>query len=212
MKNPIFAPFFWKRQFLEKLPDNWAQKQTHTHTHTHTHNDNWAKKSPETPIFIVRKWPWTSYWLWLGPVVDFENPQTWTSYWLHSIYMLWSYYLVQVWGFWKLWSGPSRGFWSYYLVHVCFLAYKNSGFKRFGLHTQLSFCVFLCPIIWQFSKNSLFFKKRVQKLGFSIFSVLSLNFENSPFLGLLKHYKNRGFSNFWCFYVVEREENRQKKW
>ena len=38
------------------------------------------KKSPETPIFIVRKWPWPSYWLWLGPVIDFENPQTWPSY------------------------------------------------------------------------------------------------------------------------------------
>ena len=44
----------------------------------------------------------------------------------------------------------------YYLVQVgvlkviiwskfVFLAYKNSGFKRFGLHTQLSFCVFLVP-------------------------------------------------------------------
>ena len=82
-----------------------------------------------------------------------------------------SYYLVQVGVF---------GSYRYYLVQVCFIAYKNSGFKRF-LHTQLSFCVsFLCPIIWQFSKIA-FFKKRVQKLGFSIFSVLSLNFENSLF-------------------------------
>ena len=40
------------------------------------------------------------------------------------------YYLVQV-GVFKC----------YYLVQVCFLAYKNSGLKRFGLHTQLSFCV-----------------------------------------------------------------------
>ena len=31
-----------------------------------------------------------------------------------------SYYLVQVWGFQWLLSGPSRG---YYLVQVCFLAY-----------------------------------------------------------------------------------------
>ena len=93
----------------------------------------------------------------------------------------------------KLLSGPSLGvFGSYYLVQVgfleviiwskfVFLAYKNSGFKRFVLHTQLSFCVFFCP---QFSGNFLeiaFFKKRVQKLGFPIFSVLSLNFENSLF-------------------------------
>ena len=52
-----------------------------------------------------------------------------------------------------------------------------------------------------------FFKKRVQKLGFSIFSVLSLNFAN--FLGLLKHYKI-GVSAIFGFFVVEKEENRQK--
>ena len=78
----------------------------------------------------------------------------------------------------KLLSGPSLGvFGSYYLVQVgfleviiwskfVFLAYKNSGFKRFVLHTQLSFCVFfLSPIFWQFSKNSLFQKKGA-KIGF----------------------------------------------
>ena len=94
----------------------------------------------------------------------------------------------------KLLSGPSLGFlkviiwsklgflkviiWSKFV----FLAYKNSGFKRFVLHTQLSFCVFFCA---QLSGNFLkiaFFKKGVQKLGFSIFSVLSLNFETSLFL------------------------------
>ena len=88
LKNPIFAPFFLKKKVIfRKLANHWTHKNTHTHTHTHTHNDNWAKKSPKTPIFIVRKRPWTSYWLWLGPVTDFENPQTWTSYWLHSIYI-----------------------------------------------------------------------------------------------------------------------------
>ena len=123
----------------------------------------------------------------------------------------------------KLLSGPSLGvFGSYYLVQVgfleviiwskfVFLAYKNSGFKRFVLHTQLSFCVFFCP---QFSGNFLkitFFKKRVQKLGFSIFSVLSLNFEKYLFLGLLKHYKNRGFSNFLCFVLLKEKKTGQKK-
>ena len=86
-------------------------------------------------------------------------------------------------------SGPSR---CYYLGQVV-LAYNNSGFKRFLEHTVIILCFFLCPIIWQLSENSLF-QKRVQKLCFSIFCVLSLNFENSLFLGLLKHYKNRGFS------------------
>ena len=44
-----------------------------------------------------------------------------------------------------------------------------SGFKRF-LNTQLSFCVFSCSIIWQFSKNSLF-KKGCQNwvFQFSLF-------------------------------------------
>ena len=28
LKNPIFAPFFDKRQFFGKLPDNWAPKKT----------------------------------------------------------------------------------------------------------------------------------------------------------------------------------------
>ena len=53
-----------------------------------------------------------------------------------------------------------------------FLAYKNSGFKRYLAHTVIILCFFLCPIIWQLSENCLF-HKRVQKLGFSIFCVLS---------------------------------------
>ena len=56
----------------------------------------------------------------------------------------------------KLLSGPSLGFlnviiwsklgfinviiWSKFVFNL-----KNSGFKRFGLHTQLSFCVFFVP-------------------------------------------------------------------
>ena len=69
---------------------------------------------------------------------------------------------------------------------------------------------FFCP---QFSGNFLkiaFFKKRVQNLGFSIFSVLSLNFENSLFLGLLKHYKNRGFSNFCVLCCLKRRKQAKK--
>ena len=70
---------------------------------------------------------------------------------------------------------------------------------------------FFCP---QFSGNFLkiaFFKKRVQNLGFSIFSVLSLNYENSLFLGLLKHYKNRGFSTFLCFVLLKEKKTGKKK-
>ena len=72
----------------------------------------------------------------------------------------------------------------------------------------ISLFSFLFPVIFQFSKNSLFSKKGC-KIGFSIFSVLSYFFANSLFLALLKHYKNRGFSKFG-FFVVEREGNRQK--
>ena len=68
---------------------------------------------------------------------------------------------------------------------------------------------FLSPIFWQFSKNSLFQKKGAN-LGFSIFSVLGVNFENSLFLGLLKHYKNRGFSTCLCF-VLLKEKKQAKK-
>ena len=108
------------------------------------------------------------------------------------------YYLVQV-GVFKC----------YYLVQVCFLTYKNSGFKRFGLHTQLSFCVFFCAQLSGNFPKIAFFKKRVQKLGFSIFSVLSIKFENS-FFGLLKHYKNRGFSIFCVFCCWERRKQAKK--
>ena len=55
-----------------------------------------------------------------------------------------------------------------------------------------------------------FLKKRVQKLGFSNFCVLSYFLENSLFLGLLKHYKNRGFSIFLCFLFLK-EKKRQEK-
>ena len=56
-------------------------------------------------------------------------------------------------------------------------------------------CVFLVcvQLIGNFLKIA-FFKKKGAKIGFSIFCVLSLNFGNSLFVGLLKHYKNRGFS------------------
>ena len=123
----------------------------------------------------------------------------------------------------KLLSGPSLGFleviiwsklgfleviiWSKFV----FLAYKNSGFK--DLVCTLSYHFVFLSFGAQLSGNFLkiaFFKKRVQKLGFSIFSVLSLNFENSLFLGLLKHYKNRGFSSFWCFLLLIEKKTGKK--
>ena len=135
------------------------------------------------------------------------NQKPLTEYIYIYIYMLWSYYLVQVWGFWKLLSGPSWVFGSYYLVQFCVFAYKNSGFKRFVLHTQLSFCGFLCPIIWQFSKHSLFQKKGA-KIGF--FNFQCFKFWKFSFLGFLKHYENRGFSNFFVWFCCWKGRKQAK--
>ena len=73
------------------------------------------------------------------------------------------------------------------------------------------FVFFCAQLSGNFVKIAFFEKKRVQKLGFSIFSVLSLNFENSLFLGLLKHYKNRGFSSFLCFLLLKEKKTGKKK-
>ena len=76
----------------------------------------------------------------------------------------------------KLLSGPSLGFFNVILwsklgflnviiwSKFVFLTYKNSGFKRFGLHTQLSFCVFCAQLSGNFLKIA-FFKKGA-KIGF----------------------------------------------
>ena len=94
---------------------------------------------------------------------------------------------------------------------------KNRGFRLFFCSVIIvcvCVCVFcVCPIICQFSKNNLFFqkKKRPQKLGFSSFCVLSLNFENYLFLGLLKHYKNRVSANCCVFCCCKRRKRQKKK-
>ena len=90
-----------------------------------------------------------------------------------------------------------------------FLAYKNSGFKRF-LHTQLSFSVSFCAQLPGSYLKIAFFKKWVQKLGFFKFLCFKLIFGQLSFLGLLKHYKNRGFSRFLCFLFLK-EKKRQEK-
>ena len=147
-------------------------------------DQNSTQKSSQTLICIVRKWPPKKVdkliTFEVAKLITLERPkggQTNNSY-IRYIYI----YAV------KLLSGPSLGvFGSYYLVQVgfleviiwskfVFLAYKNSGFKKFVLHTQLSFCVFfLSPIFWQFSKNSLFQKKGA-KIGFSNFQCFKFKF------------------------------------
>ena len=66
-----------------------------------------------------------------------------------------------------------------------FLAYKNSGFKRFLAHTIVILCFFLCPIIWQLSKNSLFQKKGA-KIGFFKFLCFKLIFGKFSFFRFAK--------------------------
>ena len=72
---------------------------------------------------------------------------------------------IYIWAKLGLLSGPSL-----------FSHYKNRGFRRFCF-AQLSFCVFwLCPDISQFSKNSLFRKKKKKgaKIGFFKFLCFKL--------------------------------------
>ena len=91
-----------------------------------------------------------------------------------------------------------------------FSHYKNRGFRWFCWFSVISMCFCWFPVICRFSKIA-FSKKSVQKLGFSIFSVLSLIF-NFFFFSfaetLLK--KNRGFSNFWGFLLLKEKKVGQK--
>ena len=90
-----------------------------------------------------------------------------------------------------------------------FSHYKNRGLRRF-FWAQLSLCVFFCSQLSGSFLKIAFFKKRVQKLGFPIFCVLTLKFENSLFLGLLKHYEI-GVSADFCVFCCCKRRKRQKK-
>ena len=57
-----------------------------------------------------------------------------TPYIYIYIYMLWGYYLVQVWPFWKLLSGPSLFFSK---TPIAKKHYKNSGFSPFFWEKKL---------------------------------------------------------------------------
>ena len=70
-------------------------------------------------------------------------------------------------------------------------------------------CVFCSQLSGNFLKIA-FFKKRVQKLGFSIFCVLSLNFEKYLFRGFAKNTIKIGVSANFGVFVVEREEKGKK--
>ena len=84
-----------------------------------------------------------------------------------------SFYLVQV-----------GVFESYYLVQVCAFSLQKWWFQAICFaHSVIILCFFLCPIIWQFSKNSLFQKKGA-KIGLFNFQCFKFKFWNfSLFLG-----------------------------
>ena len=91
-----------------------------------------------------------------------------------------------------------------------FLAYNNSGFKRF-LHTQLSFSVFLlCPIIWQLSKNSLF-QKMGAKIGFFNFLCFKLIFGKFSFFRFAKTHIKIGVSADFCVFCFWKRKKGKKK-
>ena len=111
-------------------------------------------------------------------------------------------FLVQVWGFWELLSGPSRGFRELLSGPSLFLAYKKSGFKRF-VRTQLSFCVF-CG---QLSGN---FLKKGAKIGLFNFQCFKFKFWKLSFFRFAKTLKNRGFSDCLCFVLLKRKKTGKK--
>ena len=122
--------------------------------------------TPQTPFYFICLSPSSSYYIYIYIYMCMCcEVIIWSKFGVFG-----SYYLVQV-GFLEviIWS------------KFVFLAYKNSGFKRFVLHTQLSLCVFLCPIIWQFSKNSLFQKKGA-KIGVFNFQCFKFKFWKFSFL------------------------------
>ena len=79
------------------------------------------------------------------------------------------------------------------------------------LHTQLSFSVFFCAqLSGNYLKIAFFFQKMGAKIGFFNFLCFKLIFGKFSFLGLLKHYKNRGFSRFLCFLFLKKKKGKKK--
>ena len=118
----------------------------------------------------------------------------------------------------KLLSGPSLGvskviIWAKSMLlsgPSLFSHYQNRGFWRFFFLHSYHFVFLFCVQLFANFLKIAFFEKRVQKLGFPNFSVLSQFFEKSHFLGLLKHYKNRGFSRFLCFGLLKEKKKAKK--
>ena len=111
--------------------------------------------------------------------------------------------------------GPFRG---YYLVQVGAIIWSKFVFWPIFIVVSSDFCTlsyhfFVCvcvrPIIWQFSKNSVF-KNRVQTFCGIFFKFLCFEFLKILFLWLPKHYKSRGFTNVLCLLLLKERKKANK--
>ena len=140
-----------------------------------------SQKSSKKPIFLVRKWSPQEVVLFLTlEVVLFltlERLKRGTK--TNSPAYIYIYAV-------KLLTGPRFAIlivtnWATLIVTnwaTSFSHYKNRGFRWFLWCSVISVCFF--QLFFSYLKIA-FFKKRVQKLVFSIFSVLSYFFKNSLF-------------------------------
>ena len=119
--------------------------------------------------------------------------------------MLWSSCLGQVWGFLNVtnWAKLRGTNWAK-VIFGLYLKWFQAIFFLLSYH-------FVCV---QLSANFLkiaFFKKKGCKSFFLQFVCFKFNFENALFYGLLKHYNNRGFSQFLCFIMLKEKRIGKQK-
>ena len=107
---------FWFKKVPKKQN---PKKKKHTHTHTHL----WQESAKKNYIVVRKRSPkmWYSFCPSSKGQMGYRKQLSGILYICVYIYMLWSYYLGQVWGFPKLLSGPSQ---CYYLGQVCFRTIK----------------------------------------------------------------------------------------
>ena len=154
------AHFFSKTLFLTPWQ---TAKKIFSHPYTLFVFFKMPKKHYKTGENKQKK-SWTKFWRNLGPSFDSKKPKSWTKFWLYSIYI---YMRCEV----IIWAKFGH-FRCYYLGQVgviiwakLFLAYKNSGFKRFLAHTVIILCFFGAQLSGNYLKIA-FFPKKGAKIVF----------------------------------------------
>ena len=71
-------------------------------------------------------------------------------------------------------------------------------------------CVFCVQLSANFPKIAFFQKNECKDWFFSIIFCFKYNFGKISFLGLLEHYKNRGFSQFLWFFLLKKKRIDKK--